>query len=250
MGGTLILYDTKAGDDDERDEDIDSFSYSYSGFHWFKGEILRAGIRYLKSLQADEKSAEHGFEGVVQPYIDAGVLPSHRNVDEESFDEANRRVGAALHVLNGWIRNVKGRDRFDNRWNRLLSMGANRQQPPDLQQMLDDFKFLDEMKNREPDPDEMLDNSYRMMAIQRLLRCPTELDQAGMRGMYDFMKLPDNSQEIFPREAKEISILLDKVQPFVLDETSQSDRTNDLVSMLKELRDLCNACVGDKVIRG
>ncbi|ESK89927.1 hypothetical protein Moror_775 [Moniliophthora roreri MCA 2997] len=112
-----------------------------------------------------------------------------------------------------------------------------------LEDVREDVRLLQLMRSSNPpDMDNMLD-------IINLTSCPREMDKVGMRGLYEFMKLVDTSQEIFSREAKAISEMIDRVLP-CLGSTANEEDKDTLVTMVTELRDLCNMCTDDKVIRG
>ncbi|KAK7035370.1 hypothetical protein VNI00_011901 [Paramarasmius palmivorus] len=231
MGGSLRL--TKYEDDDEEFPDYDDsfvFCYRYSGLHWMKGEVLRGVIAYIKHLQTAKKD---NVEGARQFYIDAGIKTINTDqTDEEAVERATPILASALRTANKWVRSPRNPPGVDGI---LAGRGG-------LFSGVGGFGGMGL-----PSLDDMCDFNYRLQEILDLSNCPIELDKAGLRGLYELMRMADNNQMIYPDQAQMMAQVLDKTLPFLKKDGNEEDPTE----MVTELSDLLKKCTEDTMtIRG
>jgi hypothetical protein len=228
MGGSLRL---TTYDEEEEFPDLDDslvFCYRYSGLHWMKGEVLRGAIAYIKSLQNAKKD---NIEGACQFYIDAGIKTVNIDqTDEEAVERATSVLTSALRTANKWVRSPR-------HTSPVAGMLASARGGL--------FSGVGSMGL--PSIDDMCDFNYRSQEILNLSDCPIELDKAGLRGLYEFMRIADNNQTIYHNQAQMMAQVLDKSLPFLKKDGDEEDA----VEMVTELSDLLKKCTGDTmVIRG
>ncbi|KAK7035368.1 hypothetical protein VNI00_011899 [Paramarasmius palmivorus] len=217
MGGSLRLISLDEEDKCDYEDEERWFSFSYSGLHWMKGEVLRGAIAYMTSLQ-DAKLKEGGR----QFYINAGIKTvKPEQTDEEAFEKARSALESALGVVKRWIRepDLKGRE-FGVGTDVLSAMNAN----------LDD----------------VLDHNYRSREVLSLFSCPVELERVGMRGLYEVMRVADVDETVYSNQAQMMADILDKALPFM----KREEEELDAAWLATNLRDLLRKCTGDFVIKG
>ncbi|KAF9020114.1 hypothetical protein BDZ89DRAFT_1204115 [Hymenopellis radicata] len=234
MGGSLFLKHISTGipkepDDYDTDEDDEPYwSFSYSGFHWFKGKVLRGGIAYLEHLHTSAKEKEAAPEGAKQFFLDAGI----KAVVEAEDDEAAAKgaavvISGALQVLNEWKREERGTDRLSL----LAAFGGSF---PGAGTSLED----------------MLDAPYHAMKIMTLLECPLALERVGMRGMYFLMRLSDNNQLVYSEAAQMMASIVERVmeQGKAVLKTKEDSETFE--EMATEFSQLMKQCKDGTYIKG
>jgi hypothetical protein len=106
-------------------------------------------------------------------------------------------------------------------------------------------KVKEMIKNK--DLDGLADLSYHSQKILDIIYCPLELANVGMRGMFTYMRLGDNSQIIYPDEAQLMVPVLEKVIAVM---EGQDPDTGDTKECCEQLRDQFAKCVDGYIIQG
>ncbi|KAG7091744.1 hypothetical protein E1B28_008145 [Marasmius oreades] len=220
-------------------------TYQPSSFHRMKGDILRACIHYLHFLRTTPTTNVKLFflnaRIRLVPSEGEGSLvePGELEGDERQIRaRAHSIIQGALRIAESWVREQTGIDLV----HRLTEMG------------LDPKEWV---KDGYATEDEVLDRNYHFTLIQNQAKCPPELDAAGIRGLYDLMKLSHRGQEIYSGEAQRMANLLDDIVPFAQEEdgrhiergeSGDPDRTVSTIEMMERFRGLLKHCTGQKMI--
>ncbi|KAK7035369.1 hypothetical protein VNI00_011900 [Paramarasmius palmivorus] len=205
------------------------FCFRYSSLHWMKGQVLRGAISYITFLQNAKKDKVRGARRF---YIGAGIKNvSVNQTDKEAVKQATLVLASALRTANKWVRSPSN----DTRIGALTGEGG----------LLARVGNLTGSGSMGPlTLDDILDLNYRSQEIMDLLSCPIELDRAGLRGLYEFMRISDNDQTIYADQAQMMAQVLDKALPFM-----KKDGSDDLTEMVTELNNLLKKCTGNRVIK-
>ncbi|KAF8901759.1 hypothetical protein CPB85DRAFT_1438962 [Mucidula mucida] len=201
MGGSLRLKHIRIGEEDPEDfetdevfeeevEGIDTWwEYRYSGFHWFKGKVLRGGIAYLAHFQTIAAEKELSPEGAKQLFLAAGIKAVIDTKDNEAATKgASVVIGRALQVLNGWTREER----------------STRGDP---------FALLAALNGGGGgmDIEALIDVPYHLVKINGLAECPIALERVGMRGLYLLMRMSDNNQVVYHEAAQMMASVVERV---------------------------------------
>lgn len=234
MGGSIWISDIHGSSVDDEDA---YFSYSYSGFHGMKGDILKASIALLSSIETDVKEKfKDNPDGARQFLLDAGIKAVQEDDDEQALVKGKAAIPSAVRLLKGWVRTKTGGGSSNLHGRPDLVMGG------DLLSMLMGGGGMGGANI-----DDILDNSYNSTVIDAIRNCPLELERVGMRALFVLMKMPDNGVRIFPEEAKMLAGLVERVIPSL---RTSADGGEGVKEMCDEFRGVLLKCVEGKVIKG
>ncbi|KAJ8074016.1 hypothetical protein AAF712_008019 [Marasmius tenuissimus] len=161
-----------------------------------KGEMLRATVSYLQFLISAPTTNTHRF------FLNAGLsIPNDHTLGTDQIIEiAHEILNNALRVLQGWIREPEN----PNGNSRLLEMLLDKGIKPGLW-IADGSATIDEV----------MDRNYHSDLIMRDKRCPKELVAAGIRALYELLKLSNGDLMVYSGEAQAMASILDDIIPFV-----------------------------------
>ncbi|KAK1232625.1 hypothetical protein PQX77_004245 [Marasmius sp. AFHP31] len=223
-------------EEEEEEEEI-AWTYRYSFFHYFKGQILRAIIAHLEGLLSEENPTLETFSkaGVAyKKYKDIGKKT--RLSEEKSLKSAKAIVKEALTICQGWVRNPKGDVGPDALLKSLFSGSAASLGGLD--------GFPGRLGGGMRAPEDIMDLNYRSTEVQKAQCCPLPLYLAGLRGLYDLLLWSDNAQIVYPDEAKRIVNIVDKALVYLKADLDEED----VKEMAREVRQMMVKCDGVKYV--
>ncbi|RPD53946.1 hypothetical protein L226DRAFT_538814 [Lentinus tigrinus ALCF2SS1-7] len=216
-------------EDEEEEENGNYFDYSYSGFGFTKGEILRGAIAFLQTVEKDakERQSTNNLEGARAFLLDSGIIAAKAAVDDAAaLKDGLAAIASALRVMRGWVRPTTYPGRVAPTGFGMLMAGLGR---------------------GGASMDQFLDSNYRVSLIAELFCCPLELARVGMRGIYLLLKLPDDKVAIYSDEARAMAAAMERAEPYVAQET---EKGVGWLEVCKNLRLFLSMCDDDHFIQG
>ncbi|KAI1792035.1 hypothetical protein LXA43DRAFT_372126 [Ganoderma leucocontextum] len=246
MGGCLFLTPVRTNRHDEHEESWEKFdtsgededatncwNYRSSSFHELKGEALRAGIRYLESIQqqVDERKSAGTVAASRQFLSDAGIIAAATSpTDEQALEDASTVIPPAVALLRSWLREPV---LDESGYPEMPFMNMLRLGMP-LGNMNMTGMGSSPAAQGATALENMLNTNFLFSEVAKHESCPPALHRVGLRGLWYFAKMADNNQHIYPSEARVVGGALARVLGFLPDTLDWKEFAGGLREMLQK----------------